>query len=270
MHSDIPHIAEMLASAVVRDRADVGVTGAWRHRMNQLFAKADIESLLRGRLYAIEEGESSWKRICELYADETEENRVKVFWSTNERFRVLVEKASSNTGEDNLWKRHNFYLTPGDVNWFNHLQLTAVDVTTGTVAGFCEVAMLSNPAKDGTCSVTTATVDSDDGDDAEEDRSFSPGITNLVTAQAYRRQGIASGLLQLTERYVRRYWKGEYINLYVEKTNDAAMSLYSSLGYTSTVTCDGGDMLGEMWYMVKDLQSPTRTRQKERELVARG
>lgn len=157
-------------------------------------------------------------------------------------------------------------MTPRDVNWFNHLQLTAVDVTTGAVAGFCEVAMLSNPSEDGTCSVSTAIVGCENDDN--EDRSFSPGITNLVTARTYRRRGIASRLLKLTERYVRRCWKSEYINLYVEKNNNAAMALYSSLGYTSTVTCDGGDVLGEMWYMVKDLEAAEAAKTLERELVA--
>lgn len=90
--SDIPQIAKMLASAVVRESDAPG--GAWKQRMNQLFAKADIEALLRGRLQALEEGEASWRRISEMYSQFSEEDRLKVFWATNERFRGLVAKAS--------------------------------------------------------------------------------------------------------------------------------------------------------------------------------
>ena len=257
VESDVPAIAEMLASEVVAGRSGGGLN--FKNRMDQLFAKADIESLLRGRLFAMREGAIAWERICQVYADETEENRLKVFWATSERFRDLVEKASKDTGEENLWQTHNFVLTPPDRNWFNHLQLTAEDVTTGKVVGFCEVAMLSNPVEDDddTCSITTAYVESDDtGNDPDcGGKQFSPGITNVATASTYRRLGIATRLLRHTERFVQMYWKAERMGLYVEKANAAAMALYSKQGYTSQVTCDGGETLGEMWYMVKDLQS---------------
>lgn len=247
VESDVPYIAELLAAAVVSDN---GGSSSWRKRMDQLFAKADIEALLKGRLFAMREGKAAWEKISQVYAGESEEDRLKVMWATSERFRNLVEKASQDTGEENLWQTHNFVLTPPDFNWFNHLQITAEDVTTGKVVGFCEVAMISNPAEDDTCRITTATVD----DDEHSERHFSPGITNLATAPTYRRQGIATRLLKHTERYVKRYWKAERMGLYVEKANSAAMSLYTKFGYDPQVTCDGGQVLGDLWYMVKDLE----------------
>lgn len=253
VESDVPEIAEMLASAVVQDR-DTGGMARWRIRMDQMFAKADIEALLRGRLCAMREGQLAWQRISQVYADESLEDRLKIFWATSDRMRNLIEKASQETGEANLWQTHNFVLTPPDRNWFNHLQLTAVDVTTGKIAGFCEVAMLSNPAEDDTCRITTAIVENDDNDEGDRNLQFSPGITNLATATSYRRQGIATKLLRCTERFVRLHWKAERMGLYVEKANDAAMGLYRKLGYSPEVTCDGGDVLGEMWYMVKNLE----------------
>ena len=246
IESDLPFIAEMLASAVVAERD--GATG-WRSRMDQLFAKADIESLLRGRLCAMKEGAASWKRISNVYADESEENRLKIFWATSERLRNLIEKAAQETGEENLWQTHNFVLTPADRNWFNHLQITAEDTKTGKVVGFCEVAMLSNPSQYTTCRITSAVVDEENG----KEKQFSPGITNLATSSEYRRKGIGTRLLRHTERFVAMHWKAERLGLFVEKTNAPAIGLYSKLGYQSEATCDGGDVLGDLWYMVKDL-----------------
>ena len=44
------------------------------------------------------------------------------------------------------------------------------------------------------------------------------------------------------------------MGLYVEKENHAALELYQSLGYETTVSCEGGDFLGEMWYMTRNLR----------------
>jgi ribosomal protein S18 acetylase RimI-like enzyme len=254
VQADIPAIATMLATAVVREReaSSAGSMLKFKRKMDEMFAKADIESLLTGRLRALQEGESAWKKLAGLYELEDQE-QMQLFWAKSERLRCLIEKASQETGEDNLWKRHNFVLTPRDMNWFNHVQLTAEDAATGLVVGFLEVAMLSNPTDD-TCRTTTVVDDSDEG----SLRTFSPGITNLATAPEYRRRGIATRVLQRTERYVRSCWNAERMGLYVEKDNEDAMALYTRLGYTREASCDGGDVLGNVWYMVKDLRaSPT-------------
>jgi ribosomal protein S18 acetylase RimI-like enzyme len=198
-----------------------------------------------------------------MYAQESEENRLKALWATYSEVPALIEKAAQQTGEDNVWQNHNFVLTPTDMNWFNHLQITAQDIATGNVVGFCEVAMLSNPsAFNDACRITTTTVvltdnnnikSEDDDDKRRQEKQFSPGITNLATSANYRRRGIGTRLLRHVERFVAMYWKAERLGLFVEKDNDAAIALYTKLGYQSEATCDGGDILGELWYMVKDL-----------------
>jgi ribosomal protein S18 acetylase RimI-like enzyme len=292
VETDVPHIAEMLASAVVSERStanDNNVTGGtavpqtWRRRMDQMFAKKDIEALLRTRLVAIHKGQQAWKRVCSMYPKESIDNRLKVLWMTTPELPTLIEKASQQTGEPNVWQYHNFVLTPTNLNWLNHVQITAEDVTTGTVVGFCEVAMLSNPCAeefdddDGTCRVTTTTTTTDSTTNKSEEKQqlcFSPGITNLATSLEYRQQGIGTRLLQFTERFVSFHWKAEQLGLYVEKTNIPAMALYTKLGYQPKVTCDGGDILGDLWYMGKALtvnreeEDKVVTAEKNRRLVS--
>jgi RimJ/RimL family protein N-acetyltransferase len=70
-------------------------------------------------------------------------------------------------------------------------------------------------------------------------------------------------MLRRAERYVRRKWGYNRLGLYVEKENMAAVALYQSLGYQPVTTCDGGDQLGELWYMVRQLTPPLTIREQE-------
>lgn len=225
--SDLKEVANMLSSAVVKES-----TWPWQAKMSEMFTKADIESLLRSRLEAIEEGRRHLTRVKEIEGV-SDTDRLKLLWA-NDRLRSRIEQASQKTGEDNLWKAHNFALTP-EKKWFNHLQMTATHAVSGEVLGFCEIAMLRNPQQQ------------------DEATQFSPAIANLATSALWRRRGIASRLLKAAERFVTREWRENTLGLYVEQDNEAAIALYQSCGYESQSIVPGGDLLGDMFYMSKSL-----------------
>jgi ribosomal protein S18 acetylase RimI-like enzyme len=224
-----------------------GETETWnfKQRVDQLWYKQDIQSLLQVRLQALETGRDQYKRVCRLQVDKplTMSDQLVVMWD-NDRLRDLVSRASQQTGEPNVWVLHNFALAPLDISWLYHLQLSAVD-DKGVVIGFCEVALLENPLIE--------TNDSAKGDNITE--RFAPAITNLAVAADWRRRGVASRLLRMARRYAQIYWKTRAMGLYVEKTNEAAMVLYEREGYVAKTTCDGGARLGPMWYMVCEFDS---------------
>eukprot|EP00527_Entomoneis_sp_CCMP2396_P000752 CAMPEP_0198155992 /NCGR_PEP_ID=MMETSP1443-20131203/69425_1 /TAXON_ID=186043 /ORGANISM="Entomoneis sp., Strain CCMP2396" /LENGTH=370 /DNA_ID=CAMNT_0043822767 /DNA_START=445 /DNA_END=1557 /DNA_ORIENTATION=+ len=301
VESDLAAVAAMLSTAAYNDNSSspsLSNPFDWKNQLDQMLARADIGVLLKCRLEALEEGRKAWDRVNVIippsndrnHEEEKEDsednededdiatnkrddanNRLKLMWATSGKLRDRIAKASADTGEDNLWRRHNFALTPQDISWFNHLQMTAEDVHTGQVVGFCEVAMLSNPVLEQRLL---------DEDDQQQQPAFSPAITNLVTAPECRRKGIATRMLKLAERIVRDKWQSKQkqqsdddndsterhqpFGLYVEKTNDAAIALYSRLGYEKTVTCNGGDRLGELWYMVQRRRSATNSNAKRR------
>ena len=264
VESDLTAVSAMLSTAASSARPPSSPFD-WKNKMNQLFTQADISVLMRCRLEAMDEGRKALARL-DTIPNLREQDRLKFLWATSDKLRRLIEKASEDTGEDNVWRRHNFALTPADWTWFHHLQLTAEHVETNTVVGFCEVAMLSNP-------LLTMDGDKDPSSNGEEDSSsiksvaFSPAITNLATAPEWRRRGIASRMLTVAERVVQRKWEYNELGLFVEKTNDAALALYKRQGYETTVTCDGGDRLGELWYMVRRMDEETATNSKTDSLI---
>jgi ribosomal protein S18 acetylase RimI-like enzyme len=87
-----------------------------------------------------------------------------------------------------------------------------VDASTGTVVGFCEVAMLSRPSE-------------------SDEQAYAPTIMNLATSPEYRRQGIATRLMQSASRFVHQKWEFGELSVYVEVENKAAIALYQTMGY---------------------------------------
>ena len=256
--SDIPAVASFLSTAIVGvhsassrsdDASDGQPWNKWKTKMDHLWAQSDIEALLRGRCHTITEGKAQYRRVLDKLQNHDdvldEELRLKLWWDSSRRFQSLLQKASTATGEANAWQQHNFALSPPHRSWLQHVQMTAEDTNTGLIVGFCEVAMLSNPL------VTT------DGGSSATTYTFAPAITNLATAVDYRRQGIATRLLQSAHKYVQLHWQQQphsttsTLGLFVEQDNHAAIRLYEKMGYQKTVACPGGARMGDMWYMIR-------------------
>jgi len=87
---------------------------------------------------------------------------------------------------------------------------------------------------------------------------FIPSISNLCTSPDYRRRGIATRLLNACERYTTTYWEDtDYMGLFVEQDNHAAIALYEKSGYRVESEAAGGDLLGPMFHMRKYLKART-------------
>jgi ribosomal protein S18 acetylase RimI-like enzyme len=242
--ADISAIATMLASA----NAVMPSKGFFdfQRKLDLMFAKADIEALLRARHEILAQGRQILARFRREHGgdDASTENSLllRYLWlSKHEAWHNQIEKAIRNTAEPTVWQQHeHFSLAPQHFSWLWHLQISAIDDDEQAV-GFCEVAMLLDP--------TSSTR-----------RCFAPAIANLAVSDQYRRRGIATRLMQSAEQFVRRKWRSDepfHLGLYVEKSNTAALQLYRKMGYVQTVSCPGGDLLGEMWYMVRALDEPS-------------
>jgi ribosomal protein S18 acetylase RimI-like enzyme len=271
--TDLPGIATMLSTAAIKG-PESGLWN-WKINMDRLWAKADIEALLRPRLEAIQEGRKTLSQLSPLYKnnmgdEDLYQTSLRLLWG-NDRFRRSILKASRDTGELNVWQTHNFALAPKDASWLYHLQITAEDAATGQVVGFVEVAMLSNPVDSPRNSEREieSSEDNDDGD-AESNSSndddscsllyaYSPAITNLAVSEDYRRRGIATRLLQTAARFARLKWEAQDFGLYVEQANSAAIALYQRNGYTIKESCKGGGQLGDMFYMSCPIESTAVT-----------
>jgi ribosomal protein S18 acetylase RimI-like enzyme len=286
----------------------------WKQKIDTMWAKNDIEELLRHRNRILHYGKKSYESIQKrLISDINRSNKdnnnisndptarrnnnmkipgytnqevLQYFWYYSDSLRSMIDTAAKMTGEDNIWLHHgDMILTPTSWKWFHHLQVTAYicDETTNhqeVIVGFCEVAMLVNPAVntmdnpnsvDGSMIIDPSFSEDDDENDAScfvwvddvqqkqnniKNRriAFSPAITNLATSPSYRRNGIATYLLRLVSKYCHTYWKTQHLGLYVEKSNIPAMSLYTQLQFQPIASCNATTgRSGEMWYMSKPL-----------------
>lgn len=207
LESDLADASFMLATASTQNMGNGDIN--WKKRIELLWSKTDIESLLRMRLTAMREGQKQKQRIEQRLTEERIEeniNLLNLLWQNSPLLRDTIQKASTQTGEPNIWQTHNFSLTPPCPSWLNHWQMTAT--VEGQIAGFCELAML------------------------EHSSEFAPAIVNLATAPGFRRRGVATRLIRSAERFARTHWQASTLGLYVEKTNEAALKLYESCGYS--------------------------------------
>jgi len=237
---DIPYAASYLADSKASDRTREAPSWSFRTKLEALQTKHDLEKLLRSRYLAIDETRSAWEKAMNIIDTQLDEDVdmeqdelfLKVLWlSDNSRVKTLISKAARESRENNLWREHNFAITPRQRSWLNHLQVTAVDDNSGEVVGFCEIAMLSVPNQT---------------DSAE----FAPTVTNLAVAPQFRRLGIATRLLRASKLYVVRQWNAKSLALYVEVKNLGALKLYQNTGFRAVTELSDATTSAKMQYMV--------------------
>jgi Acetyltransferase (GNAT) family len=122
----------------------------WKDRIDLLFAKSDIEALIRRRWRILQIGRrASTVTKKQLEQQQQQEANVRInhgqrirpqkkmihidddvilqyLWSTNDELRTEIQLAASETGEDTIWKHHYpMIITPSSKEWFNHIQISA-------------------------------------------------------------------------------------------------------------------------------------------------
>jgi ribosomal protein S18 acetylase RimI-like enzyme len=229
---DIPTVSSILSHALVEEEypETTSTPFNFKRKMEFLKTRAGVVSLLQSRIDAITIGNRLWQNHLSSgnhnhdidYAALSQADKLRHIWS-NDSFRIKLEKAAKLSDEPHIWKNHNFACAPSNSDWLCHKMLTAENAVTGEIAGFCEVAMLTNPNR------------SDHSLEGEQqhntDKEPVPTIVNLVTSTAYRRRGVASSILKSATRFVQQAWSSEELALFVERDNAPAVKMYEALGF---------------------------------------
>lgn len=157
--SQLSDVASFLATAsqqsYKRDKYD---SNPWREKIDLLFAKSDIEALIRRRWRILDMGQkASIQAKMQLQLQQQQQQQyansglnlnqrlspyrgtvqldddaiLKYLWATNDELRNEIQLAASETGEDTVWLHHSpMIITPSSKEWLNHLQISAI-ATTG-------------------------------------------------------------------------------------------------------------------------------------------
>ena len=222
---DIGPVSDLLASTTT-------TTSGMEHRngifnfgvsmVTHMKRSTSFHSLLLQRFQTIEEGKRALSKVSQKCVDAqvSDADRLRLIWN-QDAFRNKLQKAAAMSNEPHLWKEHNFSLCPQGASQLQHIMLTAEDTLSGSIVGFCEVAMMSSPDHHDTSDTTPVPT------------IGIPTIANLATSPQYRRRGIASSLLTSATRYVQQCWEtsSNEIALYVSKDNERAVSLYTKYGF---------------------------------------
>eukprot|EP00565_Helicotheca_tamesis_P001425 CAMPEP_0185731826 /NCGR_PEP_ID=MMETSP1171-20130828/14025_1 /TAXON_ID=374046 /ORGANISM="Helicotheca tamensis, Strain CCMP826" /LENGTH=335 /DNA_ID=CAMNT_0028401169 /DNA_START=107 /DNA_END=1111 /DNA_ORIENTATION=- len=235
-----------------------GIGLSFGNAIQQLRTKAALETQLQHRFKAMEAGRNAASAVRATLVEEgmlhpsqkhdTSYDHVifdndmarRLLWS-NDSFRSKLQRAVCTCVEKHGWGAdYNFHVMPNDSKLLQHAMITAEDASTGSVIGFCEVAMLPVLT---TSSFPTSSFDnngmdeSGNGEEEEKEheelsKSCVPMIANLVTCPNHRRRGIATNLIRAVDRYVRMRWvSGGELGLYVDASNEGALDLYVKEGF---------------------------------------
>jgi len=259
-HDDIEQISELLASASHvtddNDNRNLQKILNWNSSIKILQAKSSLRTQLLHRINAVKEGAYAFSRASQylkeqislsqdLALDSVLQLKPRYVWS-HDKFRNSLEAAGKSAAEEYAWNTHNFAMAPDDLSLLQHLMISAEDVTTGKIVGFCEVAMLPVPFNQGIEEVSCV-VD-------YNGQQYSPVIANLVIAPSVRRNGIGSNLVNTAIRFTRRFYSSKNniktLGLYVDKRNSVAIAMYTKEGFK--LRCQSRSHTNQ-WYMQKIL-----------------
>lgn len=281
--AELDEISTLLATATMKGKTDTSKNTKstksnnvfnWNSAaLQMLMAKSKFRTQLLHRLRAIKEGKKTFHRIESdlqqqqqqdsssslLHKDDCEGTATNKSMWLHDTFRSHLERAVKTSVErPTLWDDHNFALCPEEPSYLKHAMITVEDVTTQTVVGFCEVAMLPVPDlmdhHHHHHATTTTTTASSSLCRKDKHHTATPMIVNLVISPSHRRQGIASQLLRCIKTYVRRTWNQTRdkdvteLGLYVDMSNTVALSLYSKEGFEVHGSCEG-----QRWYLSQQL-----------------
>lgn len=132
VESDLTDIASFLASAS-QMQSTRSSDNSWMNKIDLLFAKSDIEALIRRRWRILDKGHAAFTRVKKQLQPTaingnlpSMDQLIKHFWSMNDDLRQDVQMAATETGEDTIWNHHQpMIISPTSVQWFNHLQMSA-------------------------------------------------------------------------------------------------------------------------------------------------
>ena len=149
--SQLSDIASFLATSSQQSFIqDEQTSNSWKDKIDLLFAKSDIEALIRRRWHILCIGQTASIRTKnhleqqqqqanarinqqqhlrphKNFIDWDDDAMLKYLWSTNDQLRTEIQIAASETGEDTIWKHHfPMIITPLSKQWFNHIQISAI------------------------------------------------------------------------------------------------------------------------------------------------
>jgi Acetyltransferase (GNAT) family len=155
---ELSEIASFLASASQQlATPNNSFRTTWQSNIDLLFAKSDIEALLRRRWRILNIGQTASVRVKRQFLQQQQQLQskdgtsapqqqrqesgsvqhsheyLKYLWSSSDDLRTEIALAASETGEDTIWKHHTpMVVTPSSSQWFNHVQMSAVMSTSQT------------------------------------------------------------------------------------------------------------------------------------------
>mmetsp|Transcript_25611 Transcript_25611/g.59101 ORF Transcript_25611/g.59101 Transcript_25611/m.59101 type:complete len:324 (-) Transcript_25611:88-1059(-) len=157
---------------------------------------------------------------------------IRALWASDPNFRRKLRRAVNHSPSlcnglrGALWLQDETSCLPVDRDLLYHAMIVAEDTRNGSVVGFCEVAMLPRPGKNG---------------------PHVPTLLNVVSSTAVRRRGVGDAIVGRALAYVTLRQKREVlqereggvpmigsrgaVGLYVHEGNIPARSLYEKHGF---------------------------------------
>lgn len=229
---DLPFIIDLLTFETTSVDKDKSIFN-WNQKLHQLKSRKSFTDQLNTRLKGLESSITTYKNIQKEYPNVT----INDVWNHNlfaDSKRKLSQAIQTSLEYDDAfpWKDYNLALPPTSQMMY-HTMVTAFDPSFRSSEdevlpiGFCEVACKKSP---------------------EHERPV-PCIMNLVVSPNQRRRGIAQRMIRNAVKHVQMNYpfmemddndsSHQTIGLYVDDSNENAISLYKKMGFQKVSSLDG-------------------------------